>query len=115
MEQLPGFLEKKRNLATLYKRNFQGIEGIKFFTEPPHTKSNYWLNSLLLDKVNIEQRNKLLEKTNDAGIMTRPAWTLLHKLAMFHDCPCMDLSCAVNLESRLINIPSSVFLAKVAA
>jgi perosamine synthetase len=110
MEQLPRFLEQKRDLAARYNRAFQNIDGVKFFTEPPHSKSNYWLNVLLLDEDNLEQRNELLEKTNDAGILTRPIWTLLNKLAMFRDCPCIDLSCAENLEARIINIPSSAFL-----
>lgn len=110
MEQLPGFLKKKRDLAARYNQAFQNIKGIKFFTEPPESKSNYWLNVLLLNEVDLEQRNKLLDKTNNNGIMTRPAWTLLHKLAMFKDCPRMDLSCAENLEMRLINIPSSATL-----
>jgi perosamine synthetase len=110
MEQLPGFLEKKRALAARYSRAFQNVGGIQFFTEPPHSKSNYWLNVLLLTEANLEQRNEALDKINDAGIMTRPAWTLLNKLAMFRDCPCMDLSCAEDLEMRLINIPSSSFL-----
>ncbi|MFH2047121.1 MAG: LegC family aminotransferase [Pseudomonadota bacterium] len=110
MEQLPGFLEKKRDLAARYNRAFENTDGIQFFTEPSHSKSNYWLNVLLLDEVNQKQRNELLEKTNDAGIMTRPVWTLLNKLVMFRDCPRMDLSCAESLEARLINIPSSAFL-----
>jgi perosamine synthetase len=110
MEQLSGFLEKKRNLATLYSQAFQNVGGIKFFSEPPNSKSNYWLNCLLLDEANLEQRNKILEKTNDEDIMTRPVWTLLNKLAMFKDCPTSDLSCAEDLEMRLINIPSSSFL-----
>jgi perosamine synthetase len=110
MEQLPGFLDKKRILAASYNRALQNVAGIQFFTEPHHSQSNYWLNALLLDEVDPEQRNKLLEKTNDAGIMTRPAWTILHKLVMFHDCPSMDLSCAEKLEKRLINIPSSASL-----
>lgn len=110
MEQLPKFLEQKRRLAESYQKAFQKIEGVSFFTEPLHSKSNYWLNVLLLDKANLEQRNELLEKTNGIGIMTRPAWTLLNKLDMFRDCLCMDLSCAEDLEARLINIPSSAFL-----
>lgn len=110
MEQLPGLLEKKRALAERYQKAFQSVEGLKFFTEPPNAKSNYWLNVLLLDKADVELHNKILEKTNDAGIMTRPAWILLNKLHMFEYCTKMDLSCAKNLETRLINIPSSSFL-----
>lgn len=110
MEQLPNFLEKKRDLASRYNHAFQNVEGIQFFTEPPNAKSNYWLNVLLLDEANFELRNELLDKINDAGIMARPAWTLLHKLSMFQDCPKMDLYVAENLEQRLINIPSSATL-----
>jgi perosamine synthetase len=112
MEQLPGFLEKKRDLAARYRSAFQNISDVKFFTEPSHSKSNYWLNVLLLDKADLRQRNELLDNLNDAGIMSRPVWTLLNKLAMFRDCPHMDLSCAESLEARLINIPSSSFLGK---
>ena len=110
MEQLPKFLEKKRRLADRYRNNFQGIEGVRFFTEPSFAKSNYWLNVLILDGAFSEKRDVVLEKTNDNGIMTRPAWRLMNKLPMFQDCPAMDLSCAENLAKRLINIPSSSFL-----
>lgn len=112
MEQLPKFLEQKRRLAELYKKAFQAIEGVSFFLEPLFAKSNYWLNALLLDNDFFEKRDEVLEKTNANGIMTRPAWTLMHKLFMFKDCPAMDLSCAENLVRRLINIPSSTFLGK---
>jgi len=110
MEQLPKFLEQKRRLADRYRNNFQGIEGVRFFTEPSFAKSNYWLNVLILDGAFSEKRDVVLEKTNDNGIMTRPAWRLMNKLPMFQDCPAMDLSCAENLAKRLINIPSSSFL-----
>lgn len=112
MEQLSNILELKRQLADRYQKVFQDIEGIKFFTEPPFAKSNYWLNVLLLDTAIADKRDLVLEKTNDNGIMTRPAWTLMHQLSMFKDCPAMDLSCAENLATRLINIPSSPFLVK---
>ena len=49
-------------------------------------------------------------KTNDSVIMTRPVWTLMHKLFMFKDRPAMDIFCAENLAKRLVNVPSSVRL-----
>lgn len=110
MEQLPALLEKKRNLAMRYSQAFKNVDGVHFFNEPPNARSNYWLNVLLLDDADIYQRNIFLEKTNDAGIMTRPVWMLLNKLDMFKHCPCMDNTCANNLEQRLINIPSSATL-----
>ena len=112
LEQLPGFLAAKRDLAEHYRQAFTGISGIHFFSEPVNSQSNYWLNTLLLDDECAGQRDALLEATNDLGIMTRPVWTLMHKLPMFTGCPKMDLSVAESLERRLINIPSSAMLGR---
>ncbi|WP_330205285.1 DegT/DnrJ/EryC1/StrS family aminotransferase [Cyanobacterium sp. DS4] len=110
LEQLPKFLEKKRQLADKYRQVFQNIEGISFFSEREYAKSNYWLNVLLLDTNYIHERNDLLQLLNDNGIMTRPVWTLMNKLPMFKNSPKMDLTQAEKIVSCLINIPSSVFL-----
>ena len=62
-------------------------------------KSNYWLNTLLLNDKFSYQRDLLLELTNNQGIMTRPTWTLMHKLDIYKGCPKMDdLTIAENLE-----------------
>ena len=113
LEQLPDFLVNKRALANRYREAFKKVKGVSIFKEPDFAKSNYWLNVLLLDESDesiVEERNNLLELTNSHGILTRPVWTLMHKLPMFNGCPRMDLSVAENLERRLINIPSSAVL-----
>jgi len=110
LEQLPGLLSAKRQLAERYRQALTGISGIRFFSEPANSQSNYWLNTLVLDEECADQRDALLKATNDAGIMTRPVWNLMNKLPMFADCPKMDLSVAESLERRLINIPSSAKL-----
>ncbi len=115
MEQLPRFLEQKRVLAEEYRRTFSAVEGVRFVTEPEFGRSNYWLNALLLDEPYSGQRDQLLGESNKLGIMTRPAWTLMHKLPMYQDAPRMDLSVAESLERRLINIPSSAFLGETHA
>jgi perosamine synthetase len=110
LEQLPEFLRKKRALAERYKSAFSGVSGVSFFCEPDFARSNYWLNALLLDPEQEHLRDPVLEATNAIGIMTRPAWTLMHKLPMFIDNPRMDVKVALSLEARLINIPSSASL-----
>jgi len=110
LEQLPAFLEQKRGLAERYRKAFAGLRGITFFAEPENARSNYWLNTLLLDEAEAGQRDALLELTNRNGIQTRPAWTLMHRLPMYRDCPRMDLSTSENITRRLINIPSSAVL-----
>jgi perosamine synthetase len=110
LEQLPVFVQKKRALAARYEQAFQGVEGVRFFTEPDFAQSNYWLNTLLLDKENTGKLEKILKITNSNGIMTRPAWRLMHTLPMYTSMPRMDLLSAEELGKRIINIPSSAFL-----
>lgn len=110
MEKLPEYLAKKRRLFEQYEMNLKALEGITLLKEPSFAKSNYWLNTIILNKSDMRVRNEILTATNDAGIMSRPVWTLMHKLPMFADCPKMDLSAADDMEMRVINIPSSVIL-----
>lgn len=111
LEQMSGFIEKKRALASKYQKAFDGIDGLCFFTEPEFAVSNCWLNVLLLDNDVKSFRDEVLSETNGNGIMTRPAWTLMHELEIFKTNPKMpDLSVAKNIEQRLINIPSSANL-----
>jgi len=107
LENLPVFVEKKRALALKYHQAFEGLPGIRLFREPDFAKSNYWLNVLLLEEAFSNQLNVLLEMSTRRGIMTRPAWVLMHKLDIFRHCPKMKLDTAENLESRILNLPSS--------
>jgi perosamine synthetase len=115
LEQLPSFLERKRALAQKYHQAFQNVQGVRFFVEPSFGKSNYWLNALVLDEGGDNLLDELLEATNEAGFGTRPAWTLMHKLPMYAQCPRMDVATAESLEKRIINIPSSPALVPPAA
>ena len=112
LEQLEKFCRLKRALAAEYKNAFLGMPGVSFFTEPSYARSNYWLNAIILSEENAVLRDTVLDKTNELGIQTRPAWTCMNRLPMFMNCPQMDLSTAQNLEGRIINIPSSAKLGK---
>lgn len=110
LEQLPSFIKNKRDLAERYAEAFIGMQGIRFVREPSFCQSNYWLNTIILDEEISSIRDEILELTNSAGLMTRPAWTLMHCLPMFTECPRMELTVAESLARRLINIPSSANL-----
>ena len=107
LEQLPGFLEDKRRLFERYQLAFANLSGVHLVNEPLGCRSNYWLQTLLLDESRANQRDALLTATNDAGLMTRPVWTLMHRLPMYNQAPRAPLPVAESLERRLINIPSS--------
>ena len=110
LEQLPVKLSAKKALFARYQFAFEKVEGVTLIPEPAQCQSNYWLQTLLLDNANANQRDVILKATNDAGLMTRPAWTLMNELTPFKDYPHMDLNTAKSLEQRLINIPSSSHL-----
>jgi perosamine synthetase len=107
LEQIEGFLAKKRVLAAAYDRAFAHVPGVHFAREPQRTTSNYWLNAILLDEANAGLRDDVLAALNNAGFGARPAWTLMHRLPMFAACPRGDLDVAESIERRLINLPSS--------
>jgi perosamine synthetase len=110
LEQLGSMLERKRRLAARYAKAFANVEGVKFLNEPPGTSSNYWLNAIVLDVAHEALRDNLLVALNDDGYMSRPVWTLMHKLPMYDTCPHMDLTVAEQMEARIINLPSSAKL-----
>ena len=107
LEQLDFFIDRKRELAEIYKTFFESL-GIPFVHEPDHARSNYWLNAIILsDK---KTRDEFLKATNEAGVMTRPVWRLLNKLDMYKTCQTDTLTNAKWLEERVVNIPSSVIV-----
>jgi perosamine synthetase len=105
LEQLENFIASKRELAAAYETFFQGQQGITFKKEPAESTANYWLNAIAVDDP--KERDNFLAQTNDNDVMTRPAWTLMHRLAMFEKSFCGDLANSEYLFDRLINIPSS--------
>jgi len=107
LEQLPNFIKKKRQLATSYKNFFKDTD-IQLIPEPQNSKSNYWLNFILLK--NKEERNNFLKFTNENGVMTRPVWKLINRLDMFKDCQVENIENAEWLADRVVNVPSSVIL-----
>ena len=111
LEQLPGFLASKRRLFERYLEAFENLRGVKVFGEPPSCTSNYWLQTLILDESESGRRDDILASTNDSGLMTRPAWSLLHQLKPYAEYPRAPLPVAENLEKRIVNLPSSAGLA----
>jgi len=107
LENLDNFISSKRKLANVYEAFFNSTNYV-FVKEPMDSKSNYWLNSIILK--NKEQRDEFLDETNSSGIMTRPIWTLMNKLPMFEHAQCGDLKNSEWLEDRVVNIPSSAIL-----
>lgn len=104
LEQLVTFIEAKRALAAAYEEFFSDTD-LEFVKEPANCRSNYWLNAVICE--DRTHRDKLLETTNQQGVMTRPIWALMNHLAMYQGCRRGVLSNSEWLEARVVNLPSS--------
>jgi dTDP-4-amino-4,6-dideoxygalactose transaminase len=106
LEQIETFIESKRNLAHAYESALRGSD-LCFVAEPKNCRSNYWLNAVICE--DLAHRDSLLDSTNKQGVMTRPIWALMNLLEMYRNCMRGTLENSVWLESRVVNLPSSVF------
>ena len=107
LERINQKLKIKRALFARYDEEFSKIDGISLFSEPKDARSNYWLQTLVLEDKNIEIRDDILKITNEMNIQTRPIWKPLHQLEPFKNYPSMNVDNAISLYERIINIPSS--------
>ena len=107
LEEIESKLTLKRDLFAEYESKFREVDGVTLFKEPHNSRSNYWLQTLVLDESKSKFREEILQVTNNAGFMTRPAWRLLADLDPFKACPSMPLESTRKLAERLINLPSN--------
>ena len=105
LEKLEDFVESKRLLASRYAEHLKG-SSLQFVLEPQGCRSNYWLNAVICE--DHAQRDHLLKETNERQVMTRPIWALMNHLPMYAHCRKGELPNAEWLESRIVNLPSSV-------
>lgn len=105
LEKMPTFIQQKRELTNYYEQWLGNLEGVHLFKEPVNTRSNYWLQTILLDEQ--FNRDEVLSFLNEQGVMSRPIWTPMHHLAIYQNCPKSDLSVTEQLNRIVVNIPST--------
>ena len=110
LEHIESFIKKKRKLFRKYKKIFSKIENVKVFEEPKRCRSNYWLNSLLFEKITKIEKNKFINLCHKNNIFVRPVWELLMELKYLKKFDKDELICSKDIHSRMINLPSSAFL-----
>jgi len=110
LKRFKEMIKNKRKLYYSYKQLYHENNFIKIMKEPKNSKSNYWLQALILDRKYSKFKNKIIDKCNKSGIKARPIWDLLSELKMFKKCPKMNLKISKALFKKTINLPSSSFL-----
>lgn len=112
LENIELKINRKRKLFERYRSAFKNIGNVSVFHEPQNSRSNYWLQAILLDSSMSSTRDEILNQSNRMGISTRPFWDLLNGLKQYSDFPSMETLQATDLANRVINIPSSAQLVK---
>jgi len=107
LEKINLFIKAKRKLFHEYNSEFNKVKGITLYKESKDSKSNYWLQTIILDKNVSSQKNRILRELHKVKIFSRPAWKLISELKPYKNCSKMNLSGAREIYDRTINIPSS--------
>jgi aminotransferase in exopolysaccharide biosynthesis len=107
LEKINEKIERKRNLHAMYANALRGITGVSLLNEPLGCRSNYWLNTIILEKDFHGAREEILGTAFESNVAMRPPWELLNYSIPYKDHPSMKTDCAEDLARRIINIPSS--------
>lgn len=111
LTRLEESLESKRRLFDRYGDSLNGIELGEMFGEPVDSRSNYWLQTFILNAGNASYKDEILDRCNADGLALRPLWRPLHTLKPFKDSPRAEMPVTMDLFERAINLPSSAGLA----
>lgn len=80
MEQLPAFLERKKEIIAFYKKELSGVGDIKFQQVSDDVNPNWWLPTIMTSK-----QKDVLKILNDNKMQSRPFWVPMNQLRMFKD------------------------------
>ena len=78
MEQLPGFIDRKRNISNQYNEGLKNIPGFKPQSVTSNVKPNCWLYTAVFDRA-----KELLKYLDEHGIQSRPFWVPMNQLPAF--------------------------------
>lgn len=107
LQRLEEMVASKRRLLEAYQDRLGGCGIGQIFSEPAHCRSNYWLQTFILDEGFENLRDEILTHASDTGLQLRPLWRPLHMLKPYSAAPSAALPVTEQLSRRVINLPSS--------
>ncbi|HEX2533806.1 MAG TPA: LegC family aminotransferase [Chitinophagaceae bacterium] len=106
MEQLPGFLERKKEIAARYAALFSGIGGVDLQAPGSDVQPNNWLFTIRADR-QPELRQYLLEHK----VEVRPFWVPMNRLPAFAEALYVtDADVAGSVYGQCLSLPCSTGL-----
>jgi perosamine synthetase len=109
MEQLPGFIEKKRSIEHNYRTALASVPGITSMPEASWARSIFWMYTVLVDEAAYgEDSRALLRRLASQGIQSRPLWQPLHRSPAYRQAQVYGGEVAEKLNRRALSLPCSV-------
>lgn len=106
MEQLPGFLEKKKSIIAYYKSKLEGVGDIRFQEVSADVNPNWWMPTIRTSK-----QKEVLKALNDDKLQSRPFWVPMNKLPMFKDALYYNTNDQSSiLYNECLSIPCSTYI-----
>ena len=111
LEQLPGFLLRKKDIHQQYIKAVEKIHGLSMAAVPDYADNNHWMNLLQIDsKTYGENREEPMKRLEENGIQTRPVWGLNHLQKPYKNCQAYRIEKAEGLVNNSLCLPSSTNL-----
>jgi len=108
LEQLPSFLDRKREIFHHYQTAVLDIEGLTIAIVPDYADNNHWMNLLQIDsEIYGEDREAIMERMKQGAIQTRPVWALNHLQKPYRRCQAYKIEKAKELVNKSLCLPSS--------
>ena len=108
LEQLPGFLERKREIYNQYQKALENTDGLTLACVSDYAENNHWLNLLQIDTgIYGDDREDIVKRLEENGIQTRPVWKLNHDQKPYKDCQYYNIANAKKLVENSLCLPSS--------
>ena len=108
MEVLQKYVDRRREIHSLYRSELSGHPELKFQNEPADYFSNYWLTCVLFPNESL--RNGVKNHLEIHGIESRPVWKPMHLQPLYDDAPYYGAKFGEYLFSRGLCLPSSSIL-----
>ena len=102
LEQVESFIERKIEIAQLYKKELQGLP-LRMHDPIGDVKHTYWMVSIMCE--HMEDRDKLREFLRHTGVETRPTFYPVHTMPMYSE-KYQNLVIAEKIGLSGINLPS---------
>jgi len=111
LEQLSGFLKRKREIFKKYQTNINDINGLVLADVPDYADNNHWMNLVQIDRAKYgEDRDGIMNRLQENSIQTRPVWALNHLQKPYQNCQSYRIKRSEELVTKSLCLPSSANL-----